>query len=313
MRIFKKKKNNNTTTYEIKSKVLYNTSANFIILINYGSGWNNEVIDFINGIHNIHNGFSIKCVLSDNAELINNDTEKFMKETIKFTNRTYYMILSGSTKSYAKIYDYVDMSNRILEEITKDIYNYCDYIPFSKLIDLGILSQDKFRYRIKHGEYHPQYDKFTIYKDYIFDDVSYILKWIPKSYNMIDLCKIFNIYIKNVAYSADTIISKAQEDLKNGIYNSTYTTILDDNCLPGGFFTYLMNNPSIETLSLLVTPIYLRPDDDEENIFTGDLPIEQLDELFQQSYERFTNPIDQSIYYQDIDEVLDNERIESDR
>ena len=305
----KKKKNNNITTYEIKSKVLYNTNANFIILINYGSGWNNEVIDFINGIHNINNGFNIKCVLSDSAESITNNTGKFMKETIKFINRTYYMILSGSTKSYAKIYDYVDMSNRILEEITKDIYNYCDYTPFTKLIDLVILNKSKFRYK---NEF-PQYDNFIIYKDYIFDNVSYILKWIPKTYNMIDLCKIFNIYTKNDSYSANTIISKAQEDLENGIYDSTYINILNDNCLPGGFFMHLMSNPSIETLSLLVTPIYLRPDDDEENVFTGDLPIDQLDELFQQSYERFTNPIDQSIYYQDIDEVLNNERIESDR
>ena len=84
-------------------------------------------------------------------------------------------------------------------------------------------------------------------------------------------------------------------------------------CKNDCLYSSIIKNPCIENLSAVTKPIYLRSDEDEEDELTADLPIEALDEIFQQEYDRFVNPTaDAGVEYEDIDERLgDDEETEN--
>ena len=76
-------------------------------------------------------------------------------------------------------------------------------------------------------------------------------------------------------------------------------------------FKHIFKEPSREALEILISPVFLRENlEDEVN---GSMAIEEMDEIFQQEYDRFTGvTADYAGEYEDIDEALaDDEESEN--
>ena len=297
-RIFKPNDVYKPRLVKLKTKVLYSTADNFIILINYGYNDFYSMIEFISGLNSMPDNYKIHCVVSDSSiEQESTDNTEFRK-TPNVSINDYYAIIAGEPKNYAKIYDYIDSSNSVLEEITKDIYNYCNSIDFKDLIDIGILAIKHFKY----GYEIPKYNQLVDNGDYRkYDDIKLVSKSIPSCFSLYDLCKMFNIYTDQAHFTAYRILAASY----NRVDNPFFYKIFESNCNEGGFYTNIISNPCLENLSIIVNPIYLKPDMDEDTLFAGEVPKEQLDEIFQKEYDRFVNPtVEYSDLYKDIDEIL---------
>ena len=297
--IFKPKDIYRVSRMKLRTSVLYNTADNLIILINYGYNDAYSMIEFIAGLNSMPNNYKIHCIISDLSieQQINNDKESFSKKPTVF-DKKYYALLAGDPKHYAKIFDYIDSSNTILEEITKDIYNYCASIDFKDLIDIGILSFKHFKY----GYNIPKYDQLVDNGEYKkYDDIKLVSKSLPECFSLYDLCKLFNIYTNEAHFSAYRILKASY----NSADNPFFYKIFKADCKPDGFFSNIIPNPCLENLSIIINPIYLKPDMDEDNLFAGEVSKDELDEIFQKEYDRFVNPTaEYSDFYKDIDEVL---------
>ena len=66
-----------------------------------------------------------------------------------------------------------------------------------------------------------------------------------------------------------------------------------------------------DIINILDTPVFNR-DIDDDNILSGSLSDENIDEIFKQQYDRFTNVTDDNIIYKNIDEIIGDENIKTD-
>ena len=310
MKLFKRNKNAFSTD-SLRTKVVYNTRTNFMVLVSYGSDHFQSIIEFINGLNDLPGNHKIKCVMENTAILEEPTKEESSSIKIRplITAHSYYfLLLSGKPEAYAELFDDLDISNRVLEEIQKDIYNYCDSAKFQKLIDMDVLELSKFRYK----NIVPMYDDYIVFDRYKYDDVEKICIDLPECFNRISLLKLLNIYYTDgsVIFNSLRVIKATLDDLKENT-NEHLHIMFDDNCKKGGFYTHIMDNPTIEVLSIAAEPIYLKPDfyDDYGEIFnnTGTVPVEELDEIFQQDYDRFVNPTANAVEYESIDETIPND------
>ncbi len=302
----------------LMSTVVYNTKENLIILLSFGSKHFYSVLEFLAAIHNTPN--SVNCILSHTAiekELTEEENADFDKKPVKMIDNKYYLLISGHAKAYLNLFNYVDQSNTILEELVKDIYHYCDSAVFQPVIDAGILQEFKFTYkRIKPNyDNHKAFDNSINMKIGRYDNVDIIFSKLPNIYNRLDLCRIINIYYdNNKSITAAELIKQAMEyDHDSKTDNPYFYALFRLMCKNDYLYTSIIKNPCIENLSAVTKPIYLRSDEDEEDELTADLPIEALDEIFQQEYDRFVNPTaDAGVEYEDIDERLgDDEETEN--
>lgn len=311
----KLKKKNTVDNYDdkLRSLVVYNTRYNLILLLSYGPDHFYDVLDFIGTINNMNEApvYKLTVLLSNTAveTPIEENEESFDKKTVKLINNKYYALISGTPEAYAKLYDYIDLSNEVLSEITKDIYNNCDSSKFKYLIDANVLTFGNFRYK----NVMPKYDRRAHYNNTLnlntneYDDVAYILSKIPNTYSRLDLCKIIMVdYAQdpknNYPMSAATVVYKAllYKDGDNGFFKVLFDLLCDN------LFQNIVDNPSLDTLAVMHTPIYLREDETEEAL-TADLPVDKLDEMFQQEYERFNDPTYGSgVEYEEIDERIED-------
>ena len=310
---------------KLMTKVVYNTRYNLIILVSYSSNYFYSIIEFLDAVSKS----KVKSYISHSAkekEYTEEELQEFDKKKVKIVENRYYLLLSGSPEDYIGIYNNIDnLSNEVLGMISNDIYNHCSSAYFKYLIDFCILDLGKFRFQnIVPNNYDKLYefslDKYatngeTYCKHYV-DNIDTILNNIPDTFSAIDIAHIIKFYnhpesckdiqvLFNAAYLIDTIY--------NDNTNKTVMRYLNiiANATKDFIFKKIVAEPSIETLSIVNSPVFLRENLEYE--FTGNMAVEDMDTIFQQEYDRFTQPTaDHMFDYEDIDERIgDNDETEN--
>ena len=296
---------------KLRSRVIYNTRYNLIILVSYSSKDFESVIEFLSAV----NKTPVISILSHSArekELSEEEMRDYDKKTVTIIDNRYYMLLSGTPEAYGMIMNHIDLDNSVLKLLIEDFYHCCSSTYFKNHIDYGVLELNKFIYK---NVVPTNYNKLIDIggngtAQYYHDDLLLILNSLPESFLAIDLAKCINIYekygtepIKRLYYDLNTLVYKASEG------NETpYDKFIIKNM--STVFKLLVPEPCIETLSILNAPLYLR--ENLEDLYSGNKSIEELDELFQQDYDRFTQITAGESEYTDIDEQIgDNEETEN--
>ena len=296
---------------KLRSKVIYSTRHNLIILISYGLKDFESVIEFLLAA----NKTTIISILSHSAkekELSEEEIKDYDKKVVTIINNRYYMLLSGTPEAYGEILYYINLDNSVLKLLLEDFYHHCSSTYFKTHIDYGVLELNKFIYKnVAPSNYNRLID---IGNDgttqYYHDDLSLILNSLPESFLAIDLAQCINIYekygnepIKKLYHGLNTLIYKVFEG-----HETAYDKFIIKKM--NSVFKLLVPEPSIETLSIINAPLYLR--ENLEDMYSATKSIEELDELFQQDYDRFTQITAGESEYEDIDEQIgDNEETEN--
>ena len=315
-KIFKKYKNVNSA--KLQSKVIYNSVNNFIILISYGDADFYSVIEFTSALTELND--SINIVTSHTAtkeESIENE-DNFSKKAITIINNRYYLLIGGSSEQYAKLFDVVPQSNAVLKCITKDIYHNRDSSSFKSLIELGVLDLSRFKYQNVIPNIYDNNKKYY-YNDLFhgwYDDFKGIMSLLPVSFSAVDVSRL--IYIYADINKADLLAMRLPEFIddvlgeKNGSVRMHYNVGIRDffyrtyEILHASYlFDNIIPNSDLDILSVIIAPIYMREELNEEDRINGDISLDKMDDLFKQDYDRFTQPTAEYIEgYEDIDEVL---------
>ena len=314
--VFSKRKDAELDPDILRSRVIYNTEENFIVLLQFGSNHFFSMVEFVSQMPKELSPKVIVANSSTEKELTKEEQEDFDKKLVKLVDHRYYALVIGPTATYANIFNYVDLSNPFMEEITKDIYQYCDSSIFNDLINYGVLTLDKFRYQyIK-----PKYDarnmippfKFIKYSSHetgnaggYFDDYIRIISEIPKCFSAIDV-------VKHIWISPDCLdTSILYEDLIKNALDGSHPEVEIVEALKYRLNNFIIPNATLEQLSILTVPIFMREDIPDEDEITGSLSNDEIDDIFKQDYTRFNRPTAEYLKeYTDIDEQLSSERIE---
>jgi hypothetical protein len=282
--------------------MVYNSRYNFIVLVNYTEDFFFDMIEFMSAV--------IKAsAYDDNGAMVTAMTNTFIDETPEpddenyaynepIRHNLYYTLLGGSPEQYAKIYQVISSySNPILQAIQDDIYEHCSSSYFKDLIDDGILDIGKFKHSGISGDYSTPYSYDCPYRECTCDNAADMLKNTPEVFTGEDLLPFIKIYLNrndDKFYATADILLKHHDGLDYAILEAAdqmYKDLLGENY-----------KDNIEKYAM---PAYLRADDEEP--VTGEVPISDLDEAFQQDYEKFTGVYDDHVEYMDIDEVVDEE------
>ena len=198
------------------------------------------------------------------------------------------MLIGGEPLIWQSLYGKIhNLGNDVLYRITNEIINNCNSEDFKQLIDDGIL------YFNSTGK---SYDSPVVTEDGMYyTDPNVVLKRLPDAFtgrDIIEFIKIFDggNYMTNALAKILDIKYMPNERFKKSYLRDLYKV--------------LFKNPTIESLTMLLEPLYKQPDDDS---IPGDVSDESLDEIFREHYERFSAIIDDSVHYEDIDEVLADE------
>ena len=315
-RLFKKTEEISTD----KLRIIYNSQANFIILISYGAKDFYSVVEFTSALSGLSNSINVVTSHTATEEAPIENEDNFSKKAITIINNRYYLLIGGSSAQYAMLFDVIPQSNAILRCITQEIYHNRDSSPFSSLIELGILDLGRFKYQ----NIVPNiYDKPKEYSDHIdklfygrYDDFKKIMSKLPSSFSAIDVARLIYIYaaLPNTSELLTMRIPEFISDTlgeKNGsidmhynvsirdFFSNTYA-LLSQLCL----FDSIIPNADLDILSIITVPIYMREELNDEDRINGDIAIDKMDELFQQDYDRFTQPTaEYTDGYEDIDEI----------
>lgn len=314
------KKTEEISTDKLQSRIIYNSQANFIILISYGAKDFYSVIEFTSALSELHD--SVNVITSHTAteeEAIENENS-FSKKAIKIINNRYYLLIGGSSEQYAKLFDTVPQSNTVLKCIIQDIYHNRDSAPFSSLIELGILDLNRFKYQNIVPNIYDRLKEYSDYADNVFhgwyDDFREIMSKLPSSFSAIDVARLIYIYAA-LPNTADLLTMRLPEFIsdtlgeKNGSVDMHYNVAIRDFFFNTYsilfhlcFFDSIIPYADLDILSVITVPVYMREELNEEDRINGDIPLDKMDELFQQDYDRFTQPTaEYTDGYEDIDEI----------
>ena len=299
---------------KIMSRVIYNSRHNLITLISYSSPYFYTIIEFIKAVHDA-GGIKIHLAhIAKERELSEEELEEYSKKKIDIIDNRYYILLSGKPENYAELYNVCDLENEVLKLLTKDFYNNCSSTYFEDAIRYGILSLGNFKFKGVVPTNYNKYQKIKFNLDgrechFFTDDYDYITKNIPEAFIMMDLVDIINTY--TVDAKNPEKIDKVSSNLK--YLAGDYTDIESDSiqykikvsmmgALLKYVYPYFMVNPTVDSLTILNAPLFMK--EDMTDIMEGNVPIEELDELFQQDYDRFVQPTADAIEYENIDEQI---------
>ena len=225
-----------------------------------------------------------------------------------------YLLIKCTPKQIVNIILNIDkLSNQVLECIKPEIYSHMPKKDFIKLEKYDILDMNAFE--IEEVEetdfiyFKEDYSPDNYYVCYNFIAFNNILPKLPKCFTALDAFEfiIYLRYVSNVSLSCkDWFIINAGY-LKDKSKQFLFQSLYDNN-----IFKYLFNDMSMnDIINILETPVFNR-DIDDDNILSGSLSDENIDEIFKQQYDRFTNVTDDNIIYKDIDEIIGDENIKTD-
>lgn len=299
-RFIAKRKYNRSTS--LKTFCVYNTENNLIILIQYGINNAMDMIEFESGLYKS----GLIAVFNQQSEEAAPEKE-FSIRPVRVFDYRYYALVGGQPEKWADIYNYISISNPILENLTQIFYNKCCSVVFNKLIEYGVMDESEFKYRrIKPDCYDALLSTTNMMNSrqmLLFDNPKTIMDRLPKCFNSKDIIDLIHIYSKGEPWeglSAKDVISRAVQS-KTPEDSILYKILADP------LYGYFMKNPDLQILSTILYPIFLVDTDNGDDDFatSGVMSFEDLDELFRKDYDRYDRPtIDSTEYYdKSVDEV----------
>lgn len=285
-KLFKNKKNIMDENF-CYSDIIWYSKDNLIILLSFTKEYFRDIIELQEAIS--YTDLKEKIIFSSYDEELEDETI--------LSHERNYMLISGNTDEWAKLFTKIDISNKCLGILSKEISNNCYFESFDKLIEDSIIK--KFKYN--NSDNTPQYNNNMRSKSLngntvLFNDPKYILDKLPVSITGKDLFHIIKVSpYKDYWCSPYKILETygAESVFKN-------ESLME-------VFNLLMNKPSLENLKLITRPLYFQPDDDT---FPGSIDDDALDDIFKENYEKFSALIDDNNEYEDIDEILSEDEEE---
>lgn len=285
-KLFKNKKNVMDENF-CYSDIIWYSKDNLIILLSFTKEYFRDIIELQEAIS--YTDLKEKIIFSSYDEELEDETI--------LSHERNYMLISGNTDEWAKLFTKIDIGNKCLGILSKEISNNCYFESFDKLIEDSIIK--KFKYN--NSDNTPQYNNNMRSKSLngntvLFNDPKYILDKLPVSITGKDLFHIIKVSpYKDYWCSPYTILETygAESVFKN-------ESLME-------VFNLLMNKPSLENLKLITQPLYFQPDDDT---FPGSIDDDALDDIFKENYEKFSALIDDNNEYEDIDEILSEDEEE---
>lgn len=225
-----------------------------------------------------------------------------------------YLLIKCTPKQIVDIILNINgLSNQVLKCLKPEIYEHMPRKDFIRLERYDILDMNAFK--IEEAEetdftyFKEDHSSDKYYVCYNFIAFNNILSKLPKCFTALDVFD-FIIYLRHIesisSPAKDWFIINA-EYLKDKSKRFLFQLLYDNN-----IFRYLFNNMLInDIISMLETPVFNRNTDDD-SILSGSLSDENIDDIFKQQYDRFSNVTDDNIIYKDIDEIIEDENIKTD-
>lgn len=251
------------------------------ILFTFSNSYCPAAIDIIN---NMILERSIYIQTSDDIE-----TEELDEDGNQIINSIpkNYLLMPLHISHIESLVNNIDIANPFLNEIINEVYDNIDSSYFANLINAGIMNASLFM----NKDVNKDINMITIVSDLystesVYTDIPSILKKLPSEFTGIDLFNILWFRHNLHQYKLCNFITIKLSDYE--IHN---------------IFNGVIKNPTKENLYKLSAPLYERSVDEDELIH-GDLNSHEVDQIFQEQYNRFSAVINDNTSYMDIDEVV---------
>lgn len=289
---FKKSTNKEDKDKKVKSdesfchcKALVREKENLIIFVSMSEDYYSTCLaELLDAANNSSMLMNTKLVLSSYDEETDEVDEDGYK--IWIINNRYYLLIGGSPEEWEHFFFEVDISNKMLSYMIEEINSTYSSPKFNELYQDHILEDRQ----------HYDYEEMMQHDNFYYTDPLKLLSNLPKEFRGRDLMKFIRI----------------SEDDTTSMYLYEYCCFLMDykNMDISKYPVYevlkkLLKNPTNEYIRSLSLPLYKQPDDDDSIV--GDIDDASLHEIFREKYERFSAVSDDSIYYEDIDEQIDDD------
>lgn len=295
-KLFKKKDNRKYSEDSfLRTDVIYNTERNIIILVSFTDDYISTVLEFVSS-----------CTLSNiKTKLLQTSYDEVLDELDEDGNEKIishlknYLLIGGEPKNYYNIYNNISLSNELLHEVTMHLYN-CEQSTIEErdiLIKNNILNKSLFNVSTKYDEYK------SLSAGIFYDAAKTILNRLPDGFNTLDIIDFVNVFyykkiILEMNEKQNICVSYSFKEIPDVIVDlDKYVKILDG----------IVEHPSVELLKKLSMPLYMQEDLSDE-IISGSLSDQNLDELFLQKYETFRGIADEEVEYEElVDEILEDD------
>lgn len=296
----------------VRTSVIWNTFDHIIFLISCTEDYALPLCEFIEAC-NITSAIKVRMLQSSFDEL---DGKDKYGDPIYISHKRLYTVVAGSPGNFGHlITELASLANPIWSAIEREIYNNCHYAAFAWLEQYGVFNRSDFLYQ----KTHPKYDENCEVGPHLLKNVDFIcytdpeavLSRLPISFTGRSILRMINVEYGNVSANAEDILHFAFADIE-------YDDYADDSDEEDGLFTIdavmtqledlykfiLKRDVTEDALKSLIEPLFLH---NEDGTVVGDISDEHLDEIFRQSYDRFSAVADDNTQYEDIDERLEDD------
>lgn len=201
-----------------------------------------------------------------------------------------YLLINGNMYAYANLLRNIDISNPFVTRILSELYDNVGTGPtiqcFSEAITDGIMHDEPTKINPLSNTH--------VNGRLTNTDIEEVLKLLPSEFTGVDLLKIFKFKLNDLG-RIDTLYNFLY-------YNDISSANITDDELQI-LYKGVVKHPTIENLMKLTQPLYKREVDEEETTI-GSISTVELDQIFQEKYDRFSAIINDNTSYMDIDEVI---------
>ena len=296
--LFKRKNKKKYSKDEyIRSELIYSAFDNFIILISFSDNYYQDVANFI-----INS--KLKMKLTQSSYEVDTGKADVDNEPITVIKNDNYLLIAGTPLDYRYMFDSIDLSNVILDCITKEIYENMSIEDFTILVHDNILNERSFKIQKRKdiNDMKSTYHDNSLQVDILYDNIEYILSKLPSEFTNYDVFDIISFRYDNDI----TGIFKGRSVI-NDLLGNEFSDIIRDNIVVN-LFSGLTSNLSIENIRKMINynklPIYKKVLLDSDEVLHGKINPSNLDQIFQQQYDRFNAIVTDNTHYVDIDEIL---------
>lgn len=289
------------SSWGLRTLPIYKNKYSIFFLVQYDLDYIDDVTDFIIGCSHK----PIEIINVHKLEEVNNKKDEFAQSLPYQYNERYYMVISALNTDLHYMYENVNISNSILQSITNDIYNNCSSSLFSDdLFNHNILDMNKFKYKNIEPPFDDlcECDSIKSYNHICYDNIELILNKLPSGFASTDLFNMIHVYNYDSGSWRTSSLRLILYYYENKYENNILTSLIKNSNL----LKYFSDSNDIESLKYLISPIYLRTDAPiGENKLNGDKSIEEMDEIFQQEYDRFTQPTADYMNNYKLEDIVD--------
>lgn len=297
----------------VRTSVIWNTFDHIIFLISCTEDYALPLCEFIEAC-NITSAIKVRMLQSSFDEL---DGKDKYGDPIYISHKRLYTVVAGSPGNFGHlITELASLANPIWSAIEREIYNNCHYAAFAWLEQYGVFNRSDFLYQ----KTHPKYDENCEVGPHLLKNVDFIcytdpevvLSRLPISFTGRSILRMINVEYGNVSANAEDILHFAFADIGEDDYtddsdedgSSLFTVDTVMTQLEDLYKFILKRDVTEDALKSLIEPLFLH---NEDGTVVGDISDEHLDEIFRQSYDRFSAVADDNTQYEDIDERLEDD------